>query len=97
MTYVKPRAFTRWLVNPIVAKLRPRGVATLTVTGRRSGVPRRVPIILFVVDNTHCTITAYSSVASRVVDRFFSRLPDPRDHPVLQLTSPDAPPEGSAE
>ena len=139
MTYVKPPAFTRRVVNPIVAKLNPGGVATLTVPGRRSGLPRRVPVIPVVVGGTQylvspygewvrnlraggvaelsrrgqatvvaravevpvaeraSVITAYRNVASRTVDSFFTRMPDPRDHPVFQLTSADAPPAGAAE
>ncbi len=141
MTYVKPPAFTRRIVNPIVSKRNPGGVATLTVPGRRSGLPRRVPVIPVMVDDTQYlvsaygnsqwvrnlrasgvaelsrrgqatvvaravevpvadrapVITAYRNVASRAVDSFFTRMPDPRDHPVFQLTSADAPPEGSAE
>ena len=141
MTYVKPPAFTRRVVNPIVAKLNPGGVATLTVPGRRSGLPRRVPVIPVVVGDTEYlvspygdsqwvrnlrvsgvaqlsrrgqptvvaravevpvadrspVITAYRHVASRAVDSFFTRMPDPVDHPVFQLTSADAPPEGSGE
>ena len=45
MAYVKPPAFTRRVVNPVVPRLNPGGVATLTVPGRRSGKPQRVPVI----------------------------------------------------
>lgn len=141
MTYVKPPAFTRRVVNPIVAKLNPGGVATLTVPGRRSGLPRRVPVIPVVIGDTQYlvspygdsqwvrnlrasgvaelsrrgratviaravevpvadrapVITAYRNTASRAVDGYFTRMPDPGDHPVFELTSTDAPSEGSVE
>jgi deazaflavin-dependent oxidoreductase (nitroreductase family) len=141
MTYVKPPAFTRRIVNPIVAKLNPGGVVTLTVPGRRSGRPQRIPVIPVAVGDTQYLvspygdsqwvrnlrasgvaelsrrgratvvaravevpvadrapiITEYRKAASRAVDSFFTRMPDPRDHPVFQLTSADAPPEGRAE
>ena len=133
MTYVKPPAFTRRIVNPIVAKLNPGDVATLTVPGRRSGRPQHVPVIPVAVDDTQYLvspygdsqwvrnlrasgvaelsrrgretvvaravevpvadrapiITAYRKAASRAVDAFFTRMPDPGDHPVFQLTSAD--------
>lgn len=59
MTYVKPPVFTRRVVNPIVAKLNPGGVATLTVPGRRSGLPRRVPVIPVVVGETQYLVSPY--------------------------------------
>jgi len=45
MAYLKPPGFTRHVVNPVVSRLRTGGVEELTVTGRRSGLPRRVPVI----------------------------------------------------
>lgn len=140
MTYVKPPAFTRRVVNPIVAKLNPGGVATLTVPGRRSGRAQRVPVIPVTVDDTQYLVSpygdsqwvrnlrasgvaelsrrgqmtvvaravevpvaerapiiaAYRKAANRAVDSFFTRRPDPRDHPVFQLTSANAPPAGKA-
>jgi deazaflavin-dependent oxidoreductase (nitroreductase family) len=137
MTYVKPPAFTRRIVNPIVAKVNPGGVVTLTVAGRRSGRFQRIPVIPVAVGDTQYLvspygdsqwvrnlrasgvaelsrrgratvvaravevpvadrapiITAYRGAASRAVDSFFTRMPDPRDHPVFQLTTAVAPPE----
>jgi len=45
MTYLKPPAFTRHLANPLAMRMSARGVATLTVVGRRTGEPRKVPVI----------------------------------------------------
>jgi deazaflavin-dependent oxidoreductase (nitroreductase family) len=45
MVYLKPPGFTRHVVNPVVSKLRTGGVEQLTVTGRRTGQPRQVPVI----------------------------------------------------
>ncbi|MGB8385316.1 MAG: nitroreductase/quinone reductase family protein [Dermatophilaceae bacterium] len=141
MTYVKPPAFTRRIVNPIVSKLKPGGVATLTVAGRRSGRRQHVPVIPVAVGDAQYLvspygesqwvrnlrasgvaelsgrgragvvaravevpvadrapiITAYRKAASRAVDRFFTRMPDPGDHPVFQLTSADVLPSGRTE
>lgn len=141
MTYVKPPAFTRRVVNPIVAKLNPGGVATLTVTGRRSGRPQHVPVLPVAVGDKQYLVSpygdsqwvrnlrasgvaelsrrgqaavvaravevpvgdrapiiaAYRKAASRAVDGFFTRMPDPSDHPVFQLASADARPSGRAE
>ena len=128
MTYVKPPAFTRRVVNPVVAWLNPGGVATLTVPGRRSGEPRRVPVIPVEVggsrylvspygesawvrnlrasgtaelrhrgkgETVHAqevpvaerepVIAAYRKVLSKSVDTYFTKLPDPQDHPVFRL------------
>ena len=43
MVYLKPPAFTRRLANPLAMRLNAHGGATLTVVGRRTGEPRRVP------------------------------------------------------
>lgn len=45
MGYLKPPAFTRQLANPLAMRLSARGVATLTVVGRRTGDPHKVPVI----------------------------------------------------
>jgi deazaflavin-dependent oxidoreductase (nitroreductase family) len=45
MAYLKPPAFTRRLANPLAMRLNARGGATLTVLGRRTGKPRKVPVI----------------------------------------------------
>jgi hypothetical protein len=41
MTYLKPAALTRKVINPLVSVLRTGGVATLTVAGRATGAPYR--------------------------------------------------------
>ncbi len=45
MAYLKPPGFTRRVVNPVANKLRVGGVEQLTVSGRRTGLPRHVPVI----------------------------------------------------
>lgn len=45
MAYLKPPGFTRRVVNPVANKLRIGGVEQLTVSGRRTGLPRHVPVI----------------------------------------------------
>jgi len=45
MAYLKPPAFTRRLANPLAMRLNGRGAATLTVVGRRTGAPHKVPVI----------------------------------------------------
>jgi F420H(2)-dependent quinone reductase len=45
MAYLKPPAFTRHLANPLEMRVSARGVVTLTVVGRRTGQPRKVPVI----------------------------------------------------
>jgi len=45
MAYLKPPAFTRRVANPLAMRLNAHGGATLTVVGRRTGKPRRVPVI----------------------------------------------------
>jgi deazaflavin-dependent oxidoreductase (nitroreductase family) len=129
MTYLKPPAVTRHLVNPLLSRIRPRGVATLTVLGRSSGRPRTVPVIPVEVGGVRYLVSPYGQsewvrnlrtagtgqlrgkataetfravelpVADRApviaayrkglrgdVDRYFTRLPDPADHPVFQIT-----------
>lgn len=45
MAFLKPPAFTRRVSNPLAMRLNAHGGATLTVAGRRTGKPRRVPVI----------------------------------------------------
>jgi len=45
MAYLQPPAFTRHVVNPLTMRFSTGGVATLTVPGRRTGLPRKVPVI----------------------------------------------------
>jgi F420H(2)-dependent quinone reductase len=45
VAYLKPQAFTRHVVNPLVSRLQTGGVATVTVPGQRTGRARTVPVI----------------------------------------------------
>jgi deazaflavin-dependent oxidoreductase (nitroreductase family) len=45
MAYLRPPAITRRVANPVAMRLNGRGGATLTVVGRRTGKPRKVPVI----------------------------------------------------
>jgi len=128
MTYLKPPAFTRHLANRLAMRLGGRGVATLTVTGRRTGEPRKVPVIPVDVgqnrylvspygesdwvrnlraagkgelsrkghsENFRATeippeeretvIARYREVAGHSVDKCFTTMPDPKDHPVFRV------------
>jgi deazaflavin-dependent oxidoreductase (nitroreductase family) len=59
MAYLKPPAVTRRLANPLAMRLNGHGVATLTVVGRRTGVPRRVPVIPVDVDGSRYLVSPY--------------------------------------
>ena len=59
MSYLKPPAFTRKVVNPLVSKLHSGGAATLTVAGRVSGQPRSVPVIPVTVDDRRYLVAPY--------------------------------------
>ena len=59
MTYLKPPAFTRRLANPLAMRLNARGGATLTVAGRRTGKPRRVPVIPVQVGTSRYLVSPY--------------------------------------
>ena len=45
MAYIKPPAFTRRVFNPLAMKFGIGGSKTLVVPGRRSGEPRKLPVI----------------------------------------------------
>lgn len=45
MAYLKPAAFTRHVVNPVIGRLKLGHVEELTVAGRRSGVADHVPVV----------------------------------------------------
>ena len=45
MAYLKPPALTRHVANPLAMRHGGRGVAPPTATARRTGQPRRVPVI----------------------------------------------------
>lgn len=59
MPHLTPSAFTRQVINPLVSKLHTGGVVTLTVTGRRSGQPRRVPVIPVTIDDKRYLVSPY--------------------------------------
>ena len=57
--YVKPRGFTRRLVNPLVSRLHSGGVQTLTVVGRRTGHPHAVPVIPVQIGECRYLVSPY--------------------------------------
>jgi deazaflavin-dependent oxidoreductase (nitroreductase family) len=59
MAYLKPPAFIRRLANPLAMKSSARGVATLSVVGRRTGVPRKVPVIPVEIDGSRYLVSPY--------------------------------------
>ncbi len=59
MAYLKPPAFTRRVSNPLAMRLNARGGATLTVAGRRTGKPRRVPVIPVEVGGSRYLVAAF--------------------------------------
>lgn len=59
MAYLKPPAFTRHLANPLAMRLSARGVATLTVVGRRTGDPHKVPVIPIAVGQSRYLVSPY--------------------------------------
>jgi deazaflavin-dependent oxidoreductase (nitroreductase family) len=59
MSYLKPPAFTRRLANPLAMRLSARGVATLTLAGRRTGEARKVPVIPVEVGGTRYLVSPY--------------------------------------
>ena len=59
MAYLKPPSLTRHVANPLAMRLGGRGVATLTVTGRRTGKPRKVPVIPIDVGEKQYLVSPY--------------------------------------
>lgn len=59
MPYLTPSAFTRHVINPLVSKLHTGGVVTLTVAGRGSGHPRRVPVIPVTIGDQRYLVSPY--------------------------------------
>ena len=59
MAYLKPPAFTRRLANPLAMRSNGRGVATLTVAGRRTGAPHKVPVIPVEVGGSRYLVSPY--------------------------------------
>lgn len=54
-----PSAFTRQVINPLVSRLHTGGVVTLTVAGRSSGQPRRVPVIPVTIGEKRYLVSPY--------------------------------------
>jgi deazaflavin-dependent oxidoreductase (nitroreductase family) len=129
MAYLKPPALTRRVLNPLMMRIGVAGTVTLTVPGRRTGVPRKVPVLPVQVAGSRylvspygetewarnlraagraelsrkghaesfrasevpvaerdAVIAAYRKIISGSVSSYFTRLPDPGDHPVFRLT-----------
>jgi deazaflavin-dependent oxidoreductase (nitroreductase family) len=129
MAYLKPPALTRRVLNPLMMRTGAGGTVTLTVPGRRTGMPRKVPVIPLRVAGSRYLVSpygeterarnlraaghgelsrkghsesfrasevpvaereaiigAYRKVISGAVSSYFTRLPDPGDHPVFRLT-----------
>ena len=59
MAHVKPRGFTRRVVNPLVSRLHSGGVQTLTVVGRRTGHPHAVPVIPVQIGECRYLVSPY--------------------------------------
>jgi len=59
MAYLKPPGFTRRVVNPVANKIRIGGVEQLTVSGRRTGLPRHVPVIPVQVGSRRYLVAPY--------------------------------------
>ena len=59
MAYIKPPVLTRRLANPMAMRLGRRGVATLTVAGRRTGEPHAVPVIPVEVGGSRYLVAPY--------------------------------------
>ena len=81
MAYLAPNWFTRKVFNPTAMSLGIMGTEMLTVQGRQSGRPMRVPVIP--VDARPSVIAAYRDSVGHEVERYFDRLPDAADHPVF--------------
>ena len=58
-TCVWSPAFTRRLANPLAMRLNARGVAALTLVGRRTGETRKVPVIPVEVGASRHLISPY--------------------------------------
>src|ERR1017187_4386299 len=59
VAYLKPPGLTRWLANPLAMRLNARGVATLTLAGRRTGEARKVPVIPVEVGGSRYLVSPY--------------------------------------
>ncbi|MDA8043640.1 MAG: nitroreductase family deazaflavin-dependent oxidoreductase [Actinomycetota bacterium] len=59
MAYLKPPSLTRRLANPLATRLNGRGVSVLTVVGRRTGMPHKVPVIPVEVAGRQYLVSPY--------------------------------------
>src|ERR1035437_10187441 len=59
MAYLKPPAITRRLSNPLAMRTNAGGVATLTVVGRHTGEPHKVPVIPVEVGSCRYLVSPY--------------------------------------
>lgn len=59
MAYLKPPALTRRVLNPLMMRTGAGGAVTLTVPGRRTGMPRRVPVIPVQVAGSRYLVSPY--------------------------------------
>ena len=59
MAYLKPAAFTRHVVNPVIGRLKLGHVEELTVAGRRSGVAHYVPVVPVQVGSHRYLVAPY--------------------------------------
>jgi hypothetical protein len=75
MAYLKPKAFTRHVVNPLASRLQTGGVATLTVPGRRTRRARTVPVIPVEVEGIRYLV---SRMANRTGSAICARPARPR-------------------
>ena len=59
MAYLKPRGFTRRVLNPLVSRLHSGGVETLTAVGRRTVRPHAVPVIPVQMGESRYLVSPY--------------------------------------
>jgi deazaflavin-dependent oxidoreductase (nitroreductase family) len=59
MAYLKPPALTRKVLNPLMMRSGLGGAVTLTVPGRRTGIPRKVPVIPVEVAGSRYLVSPY--------------------------------------
>lgn len=59
MAYLKPPALTRKVLNPLMMRIGVGGTVTLIVPGRRTGAPRKVPVIPVQVAGSRYLVSPY--------------------------------------
>lgn len=67
MTYLKPPWFTRRIFNPLAMKLGP--MQTLSVTGRHSGRPQQIPVVVPDVDGVRYLVSTRGESTEVPVDQ----------------------------